>query len=209
RGPAVGGLAVALRGGGAAPARRPARVPPEPMFGPVDLAGAWAETERALAHGAIVFAAVLALAHWAPRRPRAAGALALLLLAADLAVANARLIRTVPKADLEAPPEAARLIEAAERSDPSPGPFRLHRLPGRWFPAQFADTQSSRRYPELFAWARETLFPLFALPLGFEYCTTIGSLELEDYVAFFHPQPMPVPPAVAQVLGVPPGQPVA
>src|SRR5207302_1198026 len=59
------------------------------------------------------------------------------------------------------------------------------------------------------AWARETLYPLFALPLGLEYCTTIGSLELDDYVAFFHPQMMPVPASMAQILGVPAGQPVA
>src|SRR5262249_37755512 len=209
RGPAVGGLAVALRGGGAAPARRPARVPPEPMFGPVDLAGAWAETERALAHGAIGFAAVLALAHWAPRRPRVAAALAPVLLAADLGLANPRLVQAVPQAEFDAPSEAARQIEAAERADPSPGPFRVHRMPGGWFPIHFATTRSPHRFRELTAWARETLHPLIALPLGLEYCATIGSLEVEDYIAFFHPRMMPIPAGMARVLGVPAGQPVA
>jgi hypothetical protein len=60
----------------------------------------------------------------------------------------------------------------------------------------------------LTAWARQTLYPLVGVPLGLEYCTTIGSLELEDYVAFFHPQRMPVPARMTRMLGVPAGQPV-
>src|SRR5262249_59738085 len=105
--------------------------------------------------------------------------------------------------------EAGRLIEAAERSDPSPGPFRVHRMPGGWLPLGFASSRSPLRNAEMTAWARETLFPLFALPLGLDYCTTIGSLEIDDYTAFFHPQPMPVPAEMARILGVPAGQPVA
>jgi hypothetical protein len=185
-----------------------AHVPSDPMFGPAAIAGAWAETQRALTHGVIVFAAVVALAYWAPRRPRGATSLALVLLAVDLAVGNARLVSTVPQVEFDAPPEAARVIEIAERSDPSPGPFRVHRMPGGWFPVQFGTTNSARRYSELIAWSRETLYPLYALPLGLEYCVTIGSLEIEDYAAFFHPRPMPVRAGMAQMLGVPVGQPV-
>jgi hypothetical protein len=81
-------------------------------------------------------------------------------------------------------------------------------MPGGWFPVQFGTTGNPQRYTELIAWARETLYPLFALPLGLEYSTTIGSLEVEDFAAFFHPRPMPVPAAIAQRLGVPAGQPI-
>jgi hypothetical protein len=134
--------------------------------------------------------------------------MALLLLTTDQAWANSRLIRTVPQTELDAPAEAARLIEAAERSDPSSGPFRIHRMSGGWLPARFATTQSAQRFDELTAWARQTLYPLVAVPLGLEYCATIGSLELEDYVAFFHPQRIPVTASMARLLGVPVGQPV-
>ncbi len=202
------GLIAAWAARGRAVAHLAGQVPGDPMFGPADVAGAWGETERALAHGAIVFAASLALARAAPRRPRIAGALALVFLAVDLALANARLVRTAPQADFEAPSEAARCIEAAERAEPAPGPFRVHRMPGGWFPLQFATTGSAHRYQELTAWARATLFPLYGLPMGLEYSTTIGSLEIEDYTAFFHPQPMPVPRGMARVLGVPASQPV-
>ena len=63
------GLALSWAARARAIAFLAARVPPETAFGPVNIAGAWAETQRALAHGAIVSATALALAHWAPRRP--------------------------------------------------------------------------------------------------------------------------------------------
>jgi hypothetical protein len=202
------GMALAFMCRDSAVAYLTGRVPADPMFGPAVIASAWPETQRAFTQGAIVFAAVLALTYWAPRRPRGAAVLAMLLHATDLAVANARLVWTAPRATFEEQSEAARLIEAAERSDPSAGPFRVHRMPGGWFPVEFATTGNVQRHAQLTAWARETLFPLFALPPGLEYCTTIGSLEIEDYAAFFHPAAMPIPAGTAQVLGVPPGQPV-
>ncbi len=97
-------------------------------------------------------------------------------MTADLALANARLVWTVPQAAFEAPPEAARLIEEAERADPSPGPFRVHRLPD-WFPARFVEHRSADRFRELVSWERGTLLPMYALPLGFGYCATLGYLE--------------------------------
>ena len=202
----LGGLLFALAARGPAVAYLTGLVPADPMFGPAVIDGAWSETQRALSHGAMVFAVVFALARWGPSRPRVAAALALGLLATDLAMANARLVRTVPQAEFDAPSEAALRIEAAERSNPSPGPFRVHRMPGGWFPSEFATTHTVQRYRELVAWARETLFPLFGLPLELEYCITIGSLEIEDYMAFFHPSAMPVPAAMARILGVPAGQ---
>jgi hypothetical protein len=207
-GASLAGLVAAWAAHSRAVASLTGRIPPDPMFGPADAGGAWFETERALGHGAIGFAAVLALAQWAPRRPRSAAAMALLLLTADLASANSRLIATVPQAEFDAPAEAARLIEAAERSHASLGPFRIHRMSGGWLPARFATTDSADRFDELTAWARQTLYPLVAVPLGLEYCATIGSLELEDYVAFFHPQRIPVTARMARLLGVPAGQPV-
>jgi len=201
-------LILALAAHGRAVAYLVGRVDPDTMFGPANIEAAWAETQRALAHGTIVFAAILALTHWAPRRPRAAGALALLLLSADLALANARLIKTVPQGMFDAPCAAARLIEAAERSDPSPGPFRVHRTPGDWFPAHFATAHTDQRLRELFAWTHDTIYAPVGLPLGLEYCTTIGTIELVDHAAFFKPTTMPVPAGMARILEVPAGRPV-
>ncbi len=81
-------------------------------------------------------------------------------------------------------------------------------MPGNWFPLHFSATHAHPQRPEVTYWTRETLFPLLAVPLGFEYCMTIGSLELNEYAAFFTPRAMPVPAGMARVLGVSAGQPV-
>jgi len=145
----LAGLISAIAARGRAVAFLLRCVEPDPTLGPPDVERAWAETERALAHGMIVLAVILAVTRWAPRRPRAAGALALVLLSADLALANARLIKTIPRAVFNAPSAAARLIAAAEQSDPSPGPFRVHRMPLVWLPAQFTTVRTDQLLREL------------------------------------------------------------
>jgi hypothetical protein len=202
------GLAIAFTARGRVVALLAGCIPPDPIFGPSDVAGAWSETRRALAHGAIAFAACLALARAAPRRPRLMGALAPLLLTADLAAANARLVWTIPQADFEATPEVVRLIEAAEGADPSPGPFRIHRLPD-WYPGRFRERRSARRLREMTAWDRATLRPLHALPLGLDYSASLGYLELEDAMVFFRGMTMPATAEEARASGIAAGEPIS
>ena len=133
---------------------------------------------------------------WRQGVPRLASSCALLLVTADLALANGGLIWTVPQADFEAPPEAAVQIAAAERALPSPGPFRIHRM-ANWLPPSFGLKGSPERLREFVAWDRATLHPLHALPLGLEYCATQGILELDDYVLFLESGLMPIPAATA------------
>ena len=143
--------------------------------------------------------------HQRQRRPRFAGVLALFLVTGDLAAANAALVWTVPQTDFEAAPEALRQITAAERDAASSGPFRIHRIPG-WLPPRFIQSRSPRRLSEAVAWRRGTLDPLSGLPLGLEYCATLGILELDDHTLFFQSRTMPVPAPMAKHLGIPPGQ---
>jgi hypothetical protein len=178
------------------------RIPRDVIYGPADVAAAWDETRRAVAHGAIIFASIVVLVWWAPRRPSRAGSLALLLLAVDLAVANGRLIWTVPQSEFESVPEVARRIEAAEGSHPSSGPYRIHRM-YPWYPVHFLSSTNDQRLREALNWERKTLQHNFGLPLGFEYCDTMGNMDLDDYFAFFAAQPeIPVPAAMARTLGV-------
>jgi hypothetical protein len=182
-------------------------VPADPAFGPADVSAAWMATQRALVHGMLVFAAALALARATPRHPRRAAALALLFLTGDLALANAGLVWTVPQADLETLPEAALRIATAEAATKSSGPFRIYRMPD-WLPPHFAVSSSPRRLHEQFAWNRRTLQPLYGLPLGLEYCTTQGILELDDHRFFFSSELLPMPAAIATIVGLPAGRPV-
>ena len=204
-GSSVLGLALAVTLGDRAIACLATRVSSDPAYGPPDVPGAWAATERALAQGAVVFAAGLALIRLAPRRPRLASAGALLLVTADLALGNGGLISTVPQADFEAPAEAAVQIAAAEQSEPSPGPFRIHRM-ANWLPPSFGLKGSPQRLREVVTWDGATLQPLHALPLGLEYCATQGIVELDDYVFFLESGLLPIPAATASVLGIPAGQ---
>ncbi len=198
-------LVLALSVGGWVKPYLAMRVPHDPTFGPPDLAGAWSATVRALAQGAAVFAAGLAVVRRAPVRPGLASGCALALLTLDLALANSGLIWTVPQADFEAPAEAVVQIAAAERAEPSAGPFRIHRMTN-WLPPSFGLKGSPQRLREIVAWDRATLHPLHALPLGLEYCVSQGILELDDYVFFLESGLMPIPAPTAAVLGIPAGR---
>ena len=160
------------------------QLPPDIEFGPVDPRRAFDATVGGLVHGGLVFALAWGLAALAPRRPRWAGAGALLVMALDLGVANAPLVWTVPQADFERPSRAAEEIAAAERADPSPGPFRVHRM-GTSYPDGFARRESPGRLREAIAWERDTLQPLYALPLGLDYTLVQGIIESDDYALFF------------------------
>ena len=87
----------------------------------------------------------------------------------------------------------AQLIADAERDNPSPGPFRIHRM-ALWQPEGFTKHGSPERFTELTRWERNTLQPSHGLPLGFQYCLTQGVLELFDYLLFFRHQEMKLSP---------------
>src|SRR5262249_53430546 len=151
-------------------------------FGPVDPDRALGATVGSLTHSGVVLALGLGLTIVAPRHPRWAGTVALLVTALDLGLTSAPLVWTVPQADLDTPSRAAREIAAAERArpSPSPGPFRVHRM-GASYPEGFAHRGSPQRLREAVAWERDTLHPLYALPLNLDYTLVQGILESDDY----------------------------
>jgi hypothetical protein len=200
-------LVLALLFRGAAVAYLGGRLPDDELTGPPDAAGAWAETLRALGHGTIVYALALALAVRGPRWPRAAGALAMVVLTADLAVAGARFVWTVPQAVLDRPSDIVERIAAAERTDPAAGPFRVHRL-DRWHPDRFRQRRSPARVRELEVWEHATLQDLRGLDQGIARTTIAGMLEQDDYLLFFRPRTVPAEGDTARALGVAPGAPV-
>jgi hypothetical protein len=203
----LAGLVASLALAGRAVELLALRVPSGGAFGPTDIAGAWSETQRALAHGALMSVAVLLVVRSARRNHDRAGLLAFALMVFDLGAANARLIWTCPQAILDAPSRAAGLIEDAERTDPSPGPFRIHRMTGA-FPLRLSIPGHVDPAGELMGWARGTLHPYFGLPLGIEYCATVGTLELDDHAAFYEPRMLPLPAELERRFGARAGQPV-
>ncbi len=153
-------------------------------YGPFDPAGAYAALVRSLLQTSIVLALGLVAVRLVGTRPLWAGALALIVTAGDLAAANVRYVLTVPQALFESTPEIARLLREAERAQPAPGPFRVHRMP-IWEPPAWGNTRSIDRNNEIVKWERDTLQPKYGINLGIEYAHTLGVAELYDYEWYY------------------------
>ncbi len=172
------------------------------LFGPFEPQGAFQGIKRSLAHGAIVFGSGFVLTVVSRRRAYLAGVAALILMTADLAVANTRFVLTVPQSVFETEPEVLKIIEAAERAKPSPGPYRVHRTPV-WNPIGWLSAPSKDRVFEFASWERDTLQPKHGINNGVNFTHTLGVAELYDYEWYFNGFPRTVyDPDVAQKLGV-------
>jgi hypothetical protein len=171
-------------------------------FGPLDGTAGWRDLLRGLVQGAAILALALAVFRMAPGKPGPAGLIGLLVVTADLAIANARFVTAVPQELFESPPEVARIIAEAERKDPFPGPFRVHRMP-LWNPAIWSSTSSPDRVAEFVAWERGTIEPKYGINVGIEYTQTAGVAELEQYESFFRGFACPVDAETARAIGDP------
>ena len=153
-------------------------------FGPLDTAGALSEMRWGLVQSGVLIALTIALIVFGRRRPRIAGNIALIAMAADLGLANSRYVMTVPQALFEGTPEVIRLINEAEKSDPFPGPFRVHRMP-IWNPPGWLETAGTDRVRDFVEWERKTIQPKYGINEGIQYTMTMGVAELYDYEWFF------------------------
>ena len=154
------------------------------LSGPLDAEGGFHAMIRGLLHASIVSGLGLVLVHLAKSRPQFAGVLALLVMMADLAVANARYVLTVPQSVLDTKPKVLQIIEEAERKRPSAGPFRIHRMPA-WHPPIWQVTPSTDRGLDYVIWEHDTLQPKYGIHHGIAYTHTFGVGQLYDYDWFF------------------------
>jgi hypothetical protein len=138
--------------------------------------------------------------------PQWAGTVALMATTADLAVANARYVVTVPQAVLDSKPEVLQVIEERERRSTSTGPYRIYRMPA-WEPRVWQTTRSSDRAADFVAWERDTLMPGHGINFGVEYTHAFGVGGLSDYEWFFRDFPVTLStPEAARSLGAGVGQ---
>jgi hypothetical protein len=115
------------------------------------------------------------------------------------------MVMTVPQALFEAEPAALRVIREAEAKDPSPTPFRVHRMP-LWEPKVWHEDRAGwRRVDELVTWETETLQPKYGLLHGVPYTLTEGVGEPYDYWFFFAPWYGNNDDETARLVGLPPG----
>ena len=175
------------------------------VFGPLDAPAAVGEWLRGTGHGAITLTLSLIVLAGSVRRAGLAGMAAITLLVVDLAVANAHLVIAIPQVDFEKESAVLRAIREAERADPSPGPFRIHRLPS-WVPIGWTQEPSTRRLRELVDWEIDTLQPGFGLIHGLSYVFSDESdTGRSDDRRLFRPAFLAADPQLAAALGVEPG----
>jgi hypothetical protein len=175
------------------------------LFGPIDIPGASAMLRLALVQGAVLQVIALALARFGSRRPAWTGTIALAVVTADLALANARYVLTVPQRVIEGEPKVLQIIAEAERQEPAPDPiFRIHRS-RYWVPPRWIQESSDDRLEVMSRWERDTIQPKWALSKGAHYALTEGSMEIYDYLLFFGGMSLPVSGAAASGLGLRPG----
>jgi hypothetical protein len=180
------------------------------VFGPLDASRAADDVIWALGHGSVALVLALAALAWHARRPSSTGpaALAVALLAIDLAAAQAPLVITIPQEDFDREPEVVRAIRQAERAEPSAGPFRVHRL-ASWVPIGWAQTPSRHRLRELVDWEIDTLQPYFGWLHATNYVFADESeTGRNDYRRLFVPTYRLADPVLAASLGVEPGRPI-
>ncbi len=153
-------------------------------YGPFDPDGAYAALVQGLLQTTIVLGLGIVAVRLAAKHPAWAGALALIVTTGDLAAANVRFVLTVPQALFETTPRIVRILQEAERTNPAPGPFRVHRMPS-WEPHFWSKTRSIDRNNDLVQWERDTVQPKYGINFGVEYAHTLGVAELYDYEWYY------------------------
>ncbi len=177
------------------------------LFGPFDPRGAALDLLRAVGQGTIVMALAVALNSARRRGSRWAGPAALVVLTADLCLASAPLVVTVPQALFDRKPRLAQLIEEAEKRDPAPGPFRVHRML-LWYPTSWNKTSAVDRAVQVTRWEQDTIRAKYGLLANLSYTLTGGSVEHFDYGLFFAGFDVPLDTGRVTLRGAVHGQPI-
>jgi hypothetical protein len=174
-------------------------------WGPFDAWGAMRDTRLGLVHGTLAISLAAVAIILERRRPALGATVAIAVLTVDLLVANARFIETVDATIFQGQPEILERIEAAERANPSDGPYRVHRMP-LWNPVAWSEMPSGDRVEDFARWERKTIQPKYGITFGCQYTLTEGTAELFDYWFYFAPFYGNHDARLSKALGLPQGE---
>jgi len=161
-------------------------VPPDVLFGPLDTIGAGNDLLWALGQTAVL----CGLFWWLLRKGpsvRWVPAVALVLVAVDLGVANRWMIACAPSDLWEEPSELGTAIRREEQRrgvSSTQAPPRAFRHP-IWMRPAWTRGGSRQRLAEAVRWDRDTLWPKYNLPAGIAATEVIGAMVPHDYEVFF------------------------
>lgn len=160
------------------------------LFGPIDTAGAAGDLLWAFAQTAVL----CGLFWWLLRRAVPGGrwvaTVALLLVAADLAVANRWMVACAPASQWERQSKLAAVLEREQSRRNGQGPYRVFRQLRRqrpdqvWMPPSWALSGSPRRLSEAMQWERDTLWPKYNLGDRIPLVEVYGAMMPYDYQVF-------------------------
>ena len=157
-----------------------AGVQPDLVFGPLDTAGALGDLLGGLLQTAVLCAAFWWLLGRCARGARWVPAVAVIVVAVDLAMANGWMVVCAPARLWQEPSRLAAEIarHEAERGDGQP--VRVYRRP-RWLPPAWRASGSRERLAEAVRWDRDTLFPKYNLGARLAVGEVSGTMALRDY----------------------------
>ena len=150
---------------------------PDPLFGPLDTAGAARDLTGALLHTAVL-ALLLTVVLGRPMLPaRWSASVCLVLLVLDLALANGWMVVTAPARLWHAASPVADWIRLQQPSSVVPPRAYRHWL---WLPDGWSRSGSETRLAESTAWNRATLAPQHHQSYGIDQAETYGTLMPGD-----------------------------
>jgi hypothetical protein len=163
-------------------------VPPDRLFGPLDVTGAWIDLLTALVHTAVV----CSLLGWFWRRgehghPLVWQCLTVLVCAAELTVAQRWLVPGAPESIWQQEPSTAQAIRQDRRRRSLADGFRVFRASAAgWRPAAWQSTSSPGRQVEGLRWDRDTLLPRHHLTTDLAVVESRSPFRAADFQQFLN-----------------------
>ena len=166
-------------------------VEPDALFGPLETTGAANDLLAALLQTAVLCGLFWWLLRSAGSDVRWVRLAALLLSAADLAVANRWMVVTAPSAQWLQPSELAAVLRR-EEAEGDRQPYRVLRHPG-WIPPPWEPegppklaAEATRRMSQAMRWDLDTLWPKYNLTERIPLADVQGAMMPHDYELFLN-----------------------
>ncbi|MBN2292922.1 MAG: hypothetical protein JXM70_10885 [Pirellulales bacterium] len=154
---------------------------PDVLFGPLDTHGAANDLLFAFLQTTVVCAIAWCLLKYTNQNKHRWTPIAMLVLIAfDLAIANAWMVASAPADLWHAPSKIARAIREDRAKRGQAGPIRVWRHP-IWLPAEWQNTSSPDRMAESVRWDRDTLWPKHNLSEGIAVVEVHGTMMSQEY----------------------------
>jgi len=160
-------------------------VPPDVLFGPLDTGGAANDLLWALGQTTVLCGLFWWLLRKGPSM-RWVPAVALVLVAVDLGVANRWMVASAPSNLWEESSELGTAIRREEEKNAASAkktPARAFRYP-IWMRSAWTSCGSPQRLTEAMRWDRDTLWPKYNLREGIALTEVIGAMVPRDYEVF-------------------------